>query len=254
MSRIWFMSPYLKGGRDSVKRFNRVRYLATRSGVEVLPDERGDLPATKKQQDYIRRLADSFPTWAREAQLLCHHDFMLYKNTAVTYFDCGEAFFKDLLERVDRAEHFVFLEYFIIQEGKMWNSILEVLEQKAKEGVDVRLIYDDFGCLMTLPKNYNRVLEKKGIRCCVFNPFVPVLSLKFNNRDHRKICVIDGWVGFTGGINLADEYINAYEKHGHWKDTAVMLKGDGVWGLTAMFLPLWDYLRGTHSDPAQYRL
>ena len=101
---------------------------------------------------------------------------------------------------------------------------------------------------MTLPYKYNEKLESMGIKCCVFNPFIPILSSKLNNRDHRKICVIDGWVGFTGGINLADEYINAYEKHGHWKDCAILLKGEGVWSLTLMFLSIWNYIRPTDTD------
>lgn len=190
----------------------------------------------------------------RQSQYLRDYAFALpYDHTSVEYLPLGEVKFERMLQELKAAKRFIFMEYFIIQEGKMWNTILEILEQKVKEGVDVRLIYDDFGCLLTLPKNYNHILEKKGIKCCVFNPFIPVLSLKFNNRDHRKICVIDGWVGFTGGINLADEYINAYEKHGHWKDTAVMLKGPGVWGLTLMFLPLWDHLRHEHSDRSLFQ-
>lgn len=144
------------------------------------------------------------------------------------------------------------MEYFIIQEGKMWNTILDILKEKAAQGVDIRVIYDDMGCIMTLPNGYNKKLESYGIKCSVFNPFVPILSSKFNTRDHRKICVIDGNVGFTGGINLADEYINAYEKHGHWKDTSVMLKGEGVFALTAMFLSMWDYLHGEKEDYSKY--
>lgn len=134
----------------------------------------------------------------------------------------------------------------------MWDPILEILERKARAGLDVRVMYDDLGCMLTLPAHYKRVLEEKGIRCCVFNPFVPVLSSRLNNRDHRKICVIDGHTGFTGGINLADEYINAYKKHGHWKDSAVLLRGDAVWSLTLMFLSLWDYMCGTREDYALY--
>ena len=175
-----------------------------------------------------------------------------FQNTSVEYLPSGEAKFQRMLEELEKARHYIFLEYFIIQEGKMWNSILEILERKAREGLDVRVMYDDVGCLLTLPTHYRQVLEEKGIRCCVFNPFVPVLSTRLNNRDHRKICVIDGHTGFTGGINLADEYINAYEKHGHWKDTAVLLHGDAVWGLTVMFLSLWDYVSGSQEDFSLY--
>jgi cardiolipin synthase len=135
----------------------------------------------------------------------------------------------------------------------MWNTILDILVKKVKQGVDVRVIFDDMGCIMVLPYRYDKKLEAMGIKCCVFNTFIPILSSKLNNRDHRKIVVIDGNCGFTGGINLADEYINAYEKHGHWKDTAIMIKGPAVWSLTVMFLTMWDYLRGTDEDYVKYR-
>lgn len=174
--------------------------------------------------------------------------YPIYKNTQTTYFPIGEAKFKKMLEELEKAERFIFLEYFIIQEGVMWNTILEILERKAKEGVDVRVVYDDFGCLFTLPYKYNEVLEAKGIKCKVFNKFMPVWSAKMNNRDHRKILVIDGHTAFNGGINLADEYINAYAKHGHWKDSAVMLKGEAVWSFTMMFLTMWNYLNGSKPD------
>ena len=159
-----------------------------------------------------------------------------------------------MVEELKKAKHYIFLEYFIIQEGKMWNTILDILRQKAAEGVDVRVIYDDMGCIMILPTGYDRTLEQMGIKCRIFNPFVPILSSRFNTRDHRKICVIDGNVGFTGGINLADEYINAYEKHGHWKDTSILLKGEAVFNLTVMFLSMWDYLDSTtgKTDYSRY--
>lgn len=188
------------------------------------------------QSEYIRRVTGAPP----------------YRNTSTEYLPLGEVKFARMLEELEKAEHFIFLEYFIIQEGKMWDPILEILERKARAGLDVRVMYDDLGCMLTLPAHYKRVLEEKGIRCCVFNPFVPVLSSRLNNRDHRKICVIDGHTGFTGGINLADEYINAYKKHGHWKDTAVLLRGDAVWSLTLMFLSLWDYMCGSREDYALF--
>lgn len=189
------------------------------------------------QSEYIRRTTGS----------------PVYRNTSVEYLPLGEVKFARMLQELENAQHYIFLEYFIIQEGKMWDPILEILERKAAQGLDVRVMYDDFGCMMTLPAHYKRTLEQKGIQCCVFNPFLPVLSSRFNNRDHRKICVIDGHTGFTGGVNLADEYINAYPKLGHWKDTAVLIKGDAVWSLTLMFLSMWDYVRGTQEDYAGYQ-
>ena len=130
----------------------------------------------------------------------------------------------------------------------MWNTILDILERKAKSGVDVRVIYDDIGCLLTLPVKYEKKLENRGIKCRVFNKFRPFISKKLNNRDHRKIFIIDGKTAFTGGINLADEYINEFEKHGHWKDTAVMLKGRAAHGFTVMFLTMWNYLSGENPE------
>ncbi len=130
------------------------------------------------------------------------------------------------------AERYIFLEFFIVQDGIMWGRILNVLEQKAAHGVKVRLLYDDIGCFLLLSSNYAKQLEKFGIECSVFNPFRPVLTVAQNNRDHRKIISVDGKVAFTGGINLADEYINAIEKHGHWKDYAIMLHGKAAWSLT----------------------
>jgi len=130
----------------------------------------------------------------------------------------------------------------------MWNSILEILKEKAAKGVDVRLIYDDVGCMFKLPFRYNKQMEAYGIKCCVFNPFIPVLSFRLNNRDHRKIVVIDGKTGFTGGSNIADEYINEREKFGHWRDCAIKIQGDAVWSLTVMFLSMWTFLRKTKED------
>lgn len=179
--------------------------------------------------------------------------FPVYKNTQTEYLSPGEVKFERLLEALRGAAHFIFLEYFIIEEGEMWDPIFDLLRQKVRKGVEVRVMYDDVGCLNTLPSNYHKVLESYGIRCCVFNPFRPVLSIKLNNRDHRKIAVIDGYIGFTGGINLADEYINAYEKHGHWKDASIMLTGDAVWNLTVMFLEAWQFTTGELLDFENYR-
>lgn len=192
---------------------------------------------------------------AENPEALVHARYLSYAarspvcaDTKSTYLPTGEAYFSRLMEELKKAEKFIYIEMFIITPGKMWGDILEVLEEKAKEGVDVRVLYDDFGSIFTLPSNYNRILEKKGIKACAFNRFSPVLSLRFNNRDHRKIIVIDGKVGFTGGINLADEYINERERFGHWKDCGVVLEGKGVFSLCALFLCSWDFVYGSKSD------
>ena len=178
----------------------------------------------------------------------------VYTNTTTEYLKSGEEKFERMLEELKRAERYIFLEYFIIDEGIMWDTILEILKEKAMQGVDVRVIYDDVGCLFTLPLGYEKKLESMGIKCSVFNPFVPVLSIRLNNRDHRKIAVIDGHTAFTGGINLADEYINAFEKHGHWKDSAIVIHGDAVWSLTVMFLSMWSFLRRDEENYETFKL
>ena len=172
----------------------------------------------------------------------------VWNNTETTYFPLGEDMFEDMLEELEKAKHFIFLEYFIIEDGIFWGSIVDVLKRKAKEGLDVRLMYDDIGCLMLLPKEYVEEMEKAGISCIAFNPFKPLLSLAMNNRDHRKIMVIDGHTAYTGGINLADEYINMLDRFGHWKDTGMKFTGDAVVNFTQMFLEMWNAFRNTDTD------
>lgn len=169
-----------------------------------------------------------------------HGNYPIYQNTRVKYFPLGEDKFEAMLVELEKAEKFIFMEYFILKEGYMWGKILEILERKAAEGVEIRVMYDGTCALFDLPFEYPSELIKKGIQCKMYAPIQPILSTHYNNRDHRKILVIDGKVGFTGGINIGDEYINRVEKHGHWKDTAVMLEGDAVQGLTMMFLQMWN--------------
>mgnify|MGYP001853123479 CR=1 FL=1 len=176
-----------------------------------------------------------------------------YTNTVTKYYPLGDDVLEDMLSALRSAQRYIFLEYFIITPGVFWNAILEVLEEKAKAGVDVRVIYDDVGCLYTLPKNYDRLLRSKGIRCQVFNRFIPVLSVRLNNRDHRKLCIIDGHTAFTGGINLADEYINRELKYGHWKDSVIRVMGEGAWSMTVMFLSMWGYVCGEDEDCSLFR-
>ncbi len=194
-------------------------------------------PQLGMQARYIRNVS-GFPVW---------------DGTQGEYLPIGEAFFEALKLELMQARRFIFMEYFIVQEGRMWDPIFDILRKKAAEGVEVRFLYDDVGTLQTLPNNYRTVLEKAGIKTAIFNPFRPHLNIAMNYRDHRKITVIDGNVGFCGGINLADEYINAYEKHGHWKDTAVLLRGSGVWNLTLMFLMMWQFTTTVETDFDRYR-
>lgn len=167
-------------------------------------------------------------------------NYPVYPAKEVVYYPIGEDYFKAMLDELKKAKRYIFFEFFIVAEGKMWEEILTVMEAKAKQGVDVRVMYDDIGSFVTLPKNIQSILNHKGITSKVYNPFHPIVTSSQNNRDHRKILSIDGEVAFTGGINIADEYINAIEKYGHWKDNGVKVEGKGAWGLTLIFLELWQ--------------
>lgn len=169
-----------------------------------------------------------------------HGNCPVYGQTSVTYFPLGDDMFLEMLRQIEKAEKFIFMEYFILEEGYMWETILELLKKKVKEGVEVRVLYDGMCVLTLLPSFYPRILEKEGIRCKMFAPIKPLFSSHYNNRDHRKILVIDGKTGFTGGINLADEYINKKERFGHWKDTGLMIQGAAVQKFTCMFLEMWN--------------
>ena len=166
--------------------------------------------------------------------------FPICDKTQVTYFPLGENKFEAMLEELEKAKKYIFMEYFIVEEGYMWGRILEILLRKVSEGIEVRVMYDGMCEMSTLPANYWKLLEEKGIRAKAFSPIKPIVSSHYNYRDHRKILVIDGKVAFNGGVNLADEYINRKERFGHWKDTAVMLKGPAARSFALMFLQMWN--------------
>ncbi|MEG1849957.1 MAG: PLDc N-terminal domain-containing protein, partial [Oscillospiraceae bacterium] len=194
-------------------------------------------PQLAVQSAYLRRVT-GFPAW---------------QGTAGEFFPLGDVTFPRMIEELKRAERFILLEYFIISPGIMWEEMLAVLRERRAAGVEIRIMYDDIGTISTLPTGYDRTLRAMGFDVVVFNPYEPHLNMSMNYRDHRKICVIDGNVGFCGGINIADEYINRLPRFGHWKDTAVMLKGEGVWNLTLMFLTLWGFSSpGSRIDYARY--
>ncbi len=173
-------------------------------------------------------------------------------DNKTTYFSSGEDFFAELKESLSQAKDFIFMEYFIIAYGKMWNQIHTILREKTRQGVEVRIIYDDIGSLGRVKTDFFKTLEKEGIQCVKFNPFRPIMSGIHNNRDHRKITVIDGTVAFTGGINIADEYINATHPYGHWKDSAIKICGSAVTTFTAMFLEMFDAATLRVSDYKRY--
>ena len=174
--------------------------------------------------------------------------FPAYGDTDAEYFEVGERMFERLIPDLESATSFIFMEYFILADGTVWEEISEILCRKAREGVDVRLIYDDMGSVSVLPKGLQRSMAQAGIQTLAFNPFLPLVSLVMNHRDHRKITVIDGRVAYTGGINIADEYANRYERYGHWKDTGLRMEGGAVNSFTVMFLNMWNAYHKSETD------
>lgn len=227
------------GARDLKKRLDR-RKAETISFLQ--PSEK---VMTKMEQEFL-------PICDLSYYLQNTNQMPTYENTEVTYFAIGEEKFMDLLLELKAARKFIFLEYFIISKGKIWGQILEILQQKVKEGVEVRVMYDGMCSLVNLPFHYPRELRKMGIQAKMFSPIRPLLSSHQNSRDHRKILIIDGRVAYNGGINLADEYMNEIERFGHWKDTAVKLEGDAVKSFTAMFLQMWNVSENGEEDYKRY--
>ena len=178
----------------------------------------------------------------------------VYDHTDSQFFANGKEMWQQMLEDLKRAEKFIFLEYYIVEEGLMWDSMLEILEEKAAQGVEVKMLYDDIGCMVTLPGDYTVHLRSKEIDAHKFNKVIPRMTVAYNNRDHRKILVIDGQISYTGGINLADEYINHIERFGHWKDSGIRIDGPATQAFTRLFLMNWYINRGEISDFDQYHL
>lgn len=171
--------------------------------------------------------------------------YPIYENSNAKYYPSGESMFEDLLESLRSARHYIFMEFFIVSQGYMWETILEILKDRVNDGVEVRFMYDDVGCVDLLPYKYYKELERYGIMAEAFNPIKPLVSTAWNNRDHRKVVVIDGHTAYTGGLNLADEYINRIERFGYWKDAGLQVTGDAVWNFTVMFLQVWNAMRKT---------
>ncbi len=203
----------------------------------------------EQEPDVLSKATEAAKCLAGQINYLCSTTtYPIYENEGFSYEKTGEDGFPKMLEALKEAQHFIFLEYFIIKPGIMWNSILEILKEKAQAGLDVRLLYDDWGTMNSLPIKYAAELRGFGIKAQVFNPLRPFISGFMNNRDHRKILVIDGKVAFSGGINLADEYINEIVRFGYWKDNIILVKGKAVWSYTVMFLTMWNALNREDSD------
>ena len=208
---------------------------------------RSSLPFIPDIAETIDTLRQEDPDTAAVAHYLYKYaNAPVYGNTDVCYFPLGEDKFQEMLQQLERAEHFIFLEYFIVYPGVMWGKTLDVLSRKAKAGVEVRVLYDGMNAMTNLPYDYPAQLEKLGIRCKMFSPVRPFVSTHYNNRDHRKSLVVDGHTAFTGGVNLQDRYINQEEVFGHWKDTAVMVQGEAASGFTMLFLQMWN---ATEREP-----
>ncbi len=193
------------------------------------------------QTDVIRYIQENEPDLYPMAYYLNRYSgFGICAAQENQYFPVGEKMLPVMLAELEKAEKYIFLEYFIISEGEMWNSILQILKRKAEQGVEVRVMYDGTNTIYMLPYHYQKQLESIGICCKIVSPMRPFISTHYNNRDHRKILVIDGKTGFTGGINLSDEYVNITHPYGYWKDTAVMVKGQAAAQLSLMFLQMWN--------------
>ena len=211
-------------------------------------------PLLRQDPEPVQQLQSRDPRGAMTAHYLERQGpYPVFSNTEVRYYPLGEDMFADMIPALESAQHFIFIEYFIIGLGQMWGQIHDILRRKAAEGVDVRVIYDDVGSVSVLPIGYWSKLEEEGIHALPFNPFVPVVNLVMNNRDHRKIMVIDGHTAFSGGANLADEYINQLVRFGHWRDTGIRLRGDAAWSFTIMFLEFWNANRPTDHDFTRFR-
>lgn len=214
---------------------------------------RAELKSFYPDNPALEDLKQENPAVALQARYICETNHISFsEHTKTTYFPIGEDYFKQLLIDLEAAENFIFLEFFIICPGCMWNQILTILQRKVNEGVEVYVMYDDIGSIFTLPSRYYRDLEAIGIHCTPSNKFNSRLNGFHNNRDHRKIVVIDGKIGYTGGLNLADEYINVKKLHGHWKDTGIRLEGPGVTNLLTLFLTSWNLHSKTPLPPENF--
>lgn len=233
-------------------------YMKMELGTTFLKKRLKDLSKVTKtymhqDKEVLEELRLSKPANANLASYMTNQiAFPTCRNTTVKYFASGEEKFEELKKQLKQAEEYIFMEYFIVEKGLMWQEILDILKEKVWQGVEVRFMYDGMCSLYLLPTHYDKELRRAGIKCKQFNPVRPVLTSYQNNRDHRKICVIDGKVAFTGGINLADEYINVKERFGHWKDTAIMVEGEAVQSFTMMFLEMWNITEKREESYERY--
>ena len=237
---------YLIFGRAEMTKKSRERMSTLQAFVE---------PLRQKQDDVLRQLESLDVVAYKQAKLpLNVGNYPVYKEKESKYYCVGEDMFADMIEDIKCAKDFIFLEFFIMKQGKMFDTLIDALEERAKAGVHVRLIYDDMGCIDEFPRQFYKVLQEKGIHVACFNPFRPFLSIIMNNRDHRKIVIVDGKIAYTGGLNIADEYINEIERFGHWKDAGVRITGDAVWSFTTMYLEMWSFITKGIEDFTKFKV
>ena len=226
----------------------------TKKEERLLEDIFEKINSHRNSKDAFYMMQRRGPLAAGKARAIMNDDPLaeVYSKSSSTFFATGEELFRAMIRELKEAKNFIFLEYFIIDYGELWDEIHAILVEKAAEGVEVRLLFDDFGCMRTLPQYYENTLRQEKIKAQRFARVSPTLSAVHNNRDHRKICIIDGKVGFTGGVNIADEYVNKITRFGYWKDGGIMLRGDAVGGLMKHFLSGWDFTAGKIGDYTRY--
>ncbi|MBQ6844623.1 MAG: cardiolipin synthase [Agathobacter sp.] len=237
---------YFLFGRSEMTKKSREQMATLQAFVEPLREQQNGVLEHLKDKNRIAYKQMSLPQNVG--------NYPVYMEKDSKYYNVGDSMFTDMLEDIRKAEKFIFLEFFIIKQGVMFDTLIDALEERAKAGVHVRLIYDDMGCIDEFPRHFYKELQKKGIHVACFNPFRPFLSIIMNNRDHRKIVVIDGKIAYTGGINIADEYINAIERFGHWKDAGLRITGDAVWSFTTMFLEMWSFITKGTEDFTKFKV
>lgn len=213
--------------------------------LDLLPVKPPPSREEDRQQSAVNqeRLAEALPNWKRASQMLARRDFLLYRDTAATYFSSGRDFFRDAAEKMSRAKRFIFLEYFILAEGLLWDKLLDILIERARSGVEIKIIFDDFGNITRMRSETIARMRAEGMEVSIFNPVHRYVNrLYFNYRDHRKILCVDGQYAYTGGVNIADEYVGYIVRFGEWKDSGILLDGPGAWGLTSRFIHMWERL------------
>ncbi len=203
----------------------------------------------KQDEDILKRLEAAAPSCCSISRyLLRQAGYPVFRGTKATYYRDAADGLEAQKKALRNAKHFIFMEYYAIEDSVSWQSVEEILEQKARDGVEVRVFYDDIGSIGYVNLDFVKKLEQKGIRCRAFNPMMPILNMFLNNRDHRKMTIVDGRIGFTGGYNMADEYFNITSPYGHWKDTGLRLEGDAVRSMTVTFLEMWNAVRSDDRD------